>query len=492
MTKWEQLVVARERKHLSQAEAAERINVGLVTYQRWELGKRKPQPQHMRHLCELFESLLEQHEEALAWEMPSPEKQPSSPSLLMASTAGILNREVCGTASSEQIDEPEAFIAAHMTTSLWSLAFKDHPTCNDKRSSIRQAIKEFDSMNINNKNYQITRREALCSLATLPIITFGLTIPGKEIASALYGSVLAQCAASLDACWELYKNGNAGEMLLGFRCASKYLATLRTISNTSAPHQKEAINLAAQYALLKTMLGWHCAGSAATVQYAQDAVTLSKETGDISLQLSACSKLAWAYFYEKKYSLALAPAQEAEAILQQYYRLSNAEPLRPCIQGGVYSTLALMQVKNGQLCDIALGKATERDPGNDVYAYLDFTRSSMLLEAGWVYYYQDNQAKAMGVLEKRVDPDTFSPRIRQSEMGRVETMNIMALSSLKTKDRDLEKTIHFWRAAVEGSKALRSEYFFNIALTTYEHMGVVWPGEPRIAELRDHIVHWDE
>jgi transcriptional regulator with XRE-family HTH domain len=37
--KWEQLIRVRERLHLSQAEAAERANVGLTTYQRWELCK---------------------------------------------------------------------------------------------------------------------------------------------------------------------------------------------------------------------------------------------------------------------------------------------------------------------------------------------------------------------------------------------------------------------------------------------------------------------
>lgn len=61
MAKWEQFIAARERKHLSQVEAAEQLNVGVVTYQRWEAGKRKPQPQYMRRLCDQFGPLsLEQ------------------------------------------------------------------------------------------------------------------------------------------------------------------------------------------------------------------------------------------------------------------------------------------------------------------------------------------------------------------------------------------------------------------------------------------------
>lgn len=62
-------------------------------------------------------------------------------------------------------------------------------------------------MNTRNKNYQITRREALCLLATLPTITLSLSTPGSALSSAQYGSALAQCAAGLEACWEMSKSG---------------------------------------------------------------------------------------------------------------------------------------------------------------------------------------------------------------------------------------------------------------------------------------------
>jgi hypothetical protein len=67
----------------------------------------------------------------------------------------------------------------------------------------------------------------------------------------------------------------------------------------------------------------------------------------------------------------------------------------------------------------------------------------------------------------------------------------MALSSLKTKDRDIERTIHFWVAGIEGARALQNQQRFNEALTTYELMEVVWPGDTRIKDLRDYIVHWE-
>src|SRR5947209_9244611 len=154
MAKWDQLIAAREHKHLSQAEAAEHANVSVVTYQRWETGKARPQPHHMRQLRKFFDCLFESDEPSCLSPLPA-----------------LPSHEV----SSEHtpVDELETFIATHLTAHLWSLAFKDAPSCYDKRRSIRQAIEEFDSMNTEDKNYQITRREALCSLATLPIITLG-------------------------------------------------------------------------------------------------------------------------------------------------------------------------------------------------------------------------------------------------------------------------------------------------------------------------------
>lgn len=491
MAKWEQLVAARERMHLSQAEAAERLKVGLVTYQRWEAGKRKPQPQHMRRLCERFGALLEDDEGGLSVDerFASVCISASSPTVPESVAPSVT---IPALPLTEDTDDLRTFLAANMTSRLWSLAFMDHPTCNEKRVLIRQAIKEFDSMHTNDKNYQITRREALRLLATLPVSTLSLFTPGQGLQSSQYGSALAHCAASLEACWELGKSENARDVIIAFQSSSTYMHVLEEVACNASQCRQEALDLLARYALVKTFLGWQCAGPTATIPYARDAIARSRETGDISLQLSAYSKLAWAYFHDKKYKMAFLIAQEAETVLQRYSRMPHAEPFHPCIQGGTYSTLALMQAACRQSPAMALGKATENDPGNESYAFMDFKRSNLFLEVGWTYCYQGDQMKSMEWLAKRVDPETLACRIPQSEVGRVATINTMALSSLKAKDRDLEKTIHFWVAGIEGAKALKSEQRFTDAVAAYELMEVVWPGERQIQELRDHLAHWEE
>jgi transcriptional regulator with XRE-family HTH domain len=484
MGKWEALIAARDRQHFSQAEAAKRLGVGLATYQRWELGKRRPQPQHLRNLCELFDLRSDDEpgtcsDAEMTADEPYEGHHGSLPQTLLAKR--------------EKDWALPALLATRLTAHLWSLALGAHATGEEKRAAIRRAIEESDSMHSNDTHYQITRREAMGTLATLPLITFGLALPGREVATARVGELLAYSAASLEACWELYDRGEANELLLGFQCASRYLAVLTSIGQASPQQRQEALRLATQYALLKTLLSRHCTGIAATTQYAREAIALSQETGDLPLQLSAFTKLTWTYLYEKDDRQALIAAQDAQAALERFEQQQSGEPLPPCIRGSVYSALALAQARNRLPSDRALAMAMERDPGSEVHAYMDFTRTSMLLEAGWVYCAQDHYARAMEILERRVDPQTFLPRMAGvSEIGRVETLNLMAFSASHAQDRDLEHTLHFWQAAAKGAKTLRSDTLFAQARTTYEHLAAVWPGEPRVRNLRDHLVHWSK
>jgi transcriptional regulator with XRE-family HTH domain len=129
MTKWDLLIAARERMHLSQGEAAERVNVGLVTYQRWEAGKAKPQPQHMRHLYAVFGSLLDPSEtrgssdEALS-------QRSVGQTALPASVIGNGSEQMPIVERDEEVDEVQAFIATHLLTSLLSLTFMEPATIN--------------------------------------------------------------------------------------------------------------------------------------------------------------------------------------------------------------------------------------------------------------------------------------------------------------------------------------------------------------------------
>jgi len=488
MRRWHELIEARLHMQISQAEAAEHVGVEVATYQRWEWGKRMPQPRHMREVCAFFDIqpiCNEKKARPVPRPVPSPAEAPLA-TLFPTRVGGYL-------AALERERDIPVLHATRMLTNLWPLVRSTNVSSETKRTAIRRTIEEYDRMNWNSNNNQLTRREAMRRLATLPLVTLGLTLPSVEVAPARYRDVLAHSPAGLEACWELYEHGGASELLLGFQCASHYQKVLEGIGKMSSLYQAEALHMAAQYALLKTIFGLHRAQSPATIQYAQEALALSTETGDLALQLSAYSKLAWVHLYGGSDRQALVAAEAGQAMLERSERQPQGEALPASIRGGVYSTLAMVQTRNAQPSGQALAKAMERDPGTEIHAYLDFTRTSMLLEAGYTLYHQNNHQQAREMLEKRVDPETLESRMPLvTEAGRMETVNLLALLSMEAKNRDLERAVHYWQAVVEGARALHSEYLFAQAATTYEHLAVVWSDEARVRELRSLLAHWEE
>ena len=488
MAKWEQLIAARESKHLSQAEAAEQAQVGVATYQRWEQGKARPQPHHMRSLSLIFQTLFEQKPP-----MPSPagvsSSQSTQPPAPTASGDPAPARQV-----GEVMDEAHALFATclPMTTHLLSLASAPHSICTEKCCAIRRFIKEWDTMNTTNPNYAITRREALGMMATLPMAILGLNTPQKIVPATQYGTMLAQCAASLEACWELRSSDQDSDRLLVSQCATTYLPSLITMAQQASQHRQQALDLATRYTLIQSFIARHFTSLPEAIRLGINAVALSKETGDIPLQLYAYRGLSISYFYARKYPLALATAQQAEALLRQATQVPGAQPFHAQILGATYGALATAQAKNGIPSDDALGKAMELDPGDEALPFMDFKLATLFLDAGTTCCYSGDQAKAMKWFSMRVDPETLTPKTVQSGNGRIETLTLMTLSTLRAKDRDLEKTVHLWTAGMDGAIALHSEQRFNEALSNYELMETVWPEEKRIAELREHIVRWED
>jgi transcriptional regulator with XRE-family HTH domain len=472
---------AREQLGLSQREAAELIGVSVVTYQQWEQGKMHPQPFNLRQIRLKFEpyfhTLNQTPPASSAQEEPArapkqeeiPPSQQSGPPQGQEPAARVL------TLSFEE----------SMTFHLLSLAYQDHLSSRDRCIKVRQAIEGYDAMNIGNKSYQITRREAISTLASLPLASLGLCTLASTLSPAQYGTALAHCSASLQACWQLLKSYEADDLTLAFKRVSQYLPLLETIVKDSTQYRKEAADLAAQYAILETILGWHRQSRAEAILYARNALTYSEIAENRALQLSAYSKLAWAYLYEKKYKSALTTAQEAQYLLEH-----TPTPLPSCIQGGIYSTLALMQAKSGKDADVALGRIQEIDPGDEMHAFMQFTRSDLPREVGMIHYYRGDQARAMEALEQLIDPTTLAAKIPEGKRGRIEIFNTMTRASLKTKDRDIEKTVHLWMAAMEETRSLQSEWGFSETLATYKLMEVIWPGEKRIIDLRDLTEHW--
>jgi hypothetical protein len=127
--------------------------------------------------------------------------------------------------------------------------------------------------------------------------------------------------------------------------------------------QPYAFHLATQYAILKTMLGWGRVKNSETVDFALNALFLSNETGNISLQLSARTKLNWSYLRGRQYTRAVETMQEGEQQLQAYQRRKKGPIVPSGMIGNFYSGYSMAQIRNDINPDAALSMSywSDRD-----------------------------------------------------------------------------------------------------------------------------------
>jgi transcriptional regulator with XRE-family HTH domain len=399
----------------------------------------------------------------------------------------------------------QTLLAHDLTMRLQAVAELPFRGYHPVHQAFARALKEFDTMPIITLDHYMNRREALCRMIGFPFTTVAFATVeqgGKFPPEYAIEGLLSRCATGIAACWEMYCNCDASNMSLAFECVSRYIPALRTIAQQSSHHREFALDLATRSAILKTTLALECLSPIATIPHALEAVDLSQETADISLQLSALGRLAWTYFNTKQpslFPLALAPAEKGAALLEW---VKSKIFLPPSVRGSTYSIQSIIQAINGLSPDPAQGMATELDPSMlpmlhdcDTYAFMQFTSGTQVSDAGLAQYHSGNPQAALVWFARRVDPDTLEAKIiqgsRTSERGRIYTINAMIPAALKTRDRDKEQIIAWWQAAIEGAKTLRSEQLFNDALIAYDAMEYAWPGDKDILDLRDQKKHWE-
>jgi DNA-binding XRE family transcriptional regulator/tetratricopeptide (TPR) repeat protein len=460
----EKLKDARENIGLTQSEMAKAVGVETTTYYGWEHGDHLPYLRHRVRLARVF-------------------------NISMAELRTILYGDETPSSGIMTIDDPKR-VKAYITKQfrLRLLGIVDGGTYEDQCEAFALIVEEFDAMNIpEDLSYQRTRRQAITDLAVLPFVApLGLAERADPLLSSQYELFLKECGASLAACEELTLSSEAEDRFLAFECVSRYLVELRAIAKSSSRYRMQALELATRCAIQKTILGAGCVNDAGALVFAQEAVELAAESGNVCLQLSASSKLAWAYLWTNKRRLALQTATNAGDLLKRY-----KEPLPACIRGGTHSTLSVMQAKNGLPYDTALKKAGEQDPGFRILYGMEFTTDTIPIERGKAYLYAGKTDEAMKSFAEVVDLDTLETtkpfRGVLTEAWRIQTVLDMSRAVLEGPAKDMRDAIRYWKAAIEGAKRLKSEGFYDGALETHDQMKVAFPGEKEVRDLLDHV-----
>jgi transcriptional regulator with XRE-family HTH domain len=461
---------AREDRGWSQDQVAEMVGVmRRETISDWERGLTDPYPRHKEQLCHLFGKTAAE----LDLEPEAVEKERTRTPYIAVNPA------------------LHDFTASSMTHRLLHIAHTDYATLGEMTIAVQSALKEIDHMNIGNPAYQITRREALCELASVPWIALGQKQP---IHSWRYPDMLLYCTAALEACWQLYRSSDPEGTRYAFECTCTYVPLLESIAHDSSYHRKEALELAARYALLQTLLGWNYVGAKDSVIYARKALDLSKESGNVLLQMSAYPKLNLSYLLSKNCIGAWKTMREGEHVLKRYQRRKKGPSLPSGIIGNFYSSYCQAQIDNGIIPDRALGIAIDSEQLKEHLAFTEFTKPDQLWEAARIYCYKGDSTQAITWLGKLMDTGTlvFHPGIAQSETEQIGAINIMTRSLLQSEERDMGKIITAWTAAIERAKAIRHEAMFQEAVDNFEAMRRLWSRERAILKLIPLTAHWED
>jgi hypothetical protein len=214
---------------------------------------------------------------------------------------------------------------------------------------------------------------------------------------------------------------------------------------------------------------------------------ISRDSGQTCLQLSASTKLAWAYLWGDERELALETASEARDLLEKH----KEQRFPICIRGGIWSTLSIMQARNGIDSDRAIKKASEQWPDNETQFLLVFTGANMWTEQGDALCYSGATGEAMKAYTQVIDAKTLEATKPFQEILtgdlRLRIIEGMARASLEGDARNMGDALRYWVAAIEGAKKMKSESKYKRALTVYDDMKLAFPGEKQIHNLRDHF-----
>lgn len=348
---------------------------------------------------------------------------------------------------------------------------------------MKVAIKQMNMTTGDN----ITRRDALYELASIPLISLGKT---QTLKASLYEKMLRFCTAALEGCYELHRGSDIDGAKHAYQCVTTSIPLLETIACDLPRLRKEALDLATQYAIIKTMLGWKFLKRTESIGHALQALELSKESGNILLQMSARSKLNYTYITAKQYTNALHAMQEGEFEVKEYSHKKRGPELPSGVIGNFYSGYATAQAYNAVNPDVSLGIATESQPLDERMALTEFTAPDQWREAAWTYCTKGDFEQTMKWLRKLVDPETLIPCSHQSEFERYETLDILTGVLLLSEKKDMEHITHVWEKTMEWAQLHQKEVLYDSCMTNFALMKSLWRDEEAIRKLMPLTSHW--
>jgi tetratricopeptide (TPR) repeat protein len=327
----------------------------------------------------------------------------------------------------------------------------------------------------------LARRQALVSLAALPIsLTVG-NLTETRSRGAARSLFLSRCAASVTACWHLLRGSDLstiGQML------ETYLLPLEGIAHRQSKYQQAAAGLASQAHRISGIIALHRNQLKLREHHCKRALYYATVASDPSSEASALISLASTYFYTAN--------PEQAAIV--YERASALEGKMPPLQRSrvhaelsvVYGQLNREQdaVRSAERAEQLYPDRPEQDPS---FLYAEFTPASLTLEQGLACVALAEQHPSRGYQRKAVD--IFSGLSRSSsgvpERIRFEIVNGQAKAAVLLNDIDAFE-IHL-HEGLDGAIMLGSRQRLRELQRAWRDAKAKWPNDRRVTTLSGRL-----
>ncbi|MGH3750265.1 MAG: hypothetical protein ACRDT8_23020, partial [Micromonosporaceae bacterium] len=323
-----------------------------------------------------------------------------------------------------------------------------------------------------NPAYEISRRQALITLATLPLALGARTSPTTNASVEVF---LSHSGASLTASWHLLKGSdlNTVDRLLG-----GYLQHLETIARRPSRYQSTAARLASQGHRIAGIIALHRNHIRAREHHCKQAVEYAALAQDAPSSVSALISLASTYFYESD------PLRAADTYKRALACDADMSPLQRS-RANAELSVAYAQLgreretlESVELAEQLYPDLPEQDPS---HLYAEFTRASLTLEQGLAYAalaqrhpqrgYQQKAARIFAGIEQSAQ-STVPDRIKY------EIINHQAATAVLLGD--LDAFGGYLARGVEGAVLLASKQRQKEVNAAWHLAKNTWPAEPKL------------
>jgi len=331
--------------------------------------------------------------------------------------------------------------------------------------------------------HALSRRQALVTLAALPLTSVVPGSPGRAVDAASGGELfLSRCAASLTACWRLLKGSDLQTV---DRLLSAYLLELETLAQIRSPYQQGAARLASQAHRICGIVALHRGRLTAREHHCRRALHYAGMACDVDSQVSALISLASTYFYD---------ADPARAATVYEQALSFGSGLAALQRSRIQAELSVVYGQLGREQDAlrCVGLADQLYPDSPEqdrsFLYAEFTRASLTLEQGLAHAALAEQYPGRGYGRSAAGifagvgqalPDTVPDRIR------FEITNHRARTAVLLHDLDEFET--HMACGVDGVAQLGSRQRARELRTAWQQAAEQWPGERRLKTLGERL-----